>query len=206
MPREIEYFFSMASPWSYLGHAAFQEIAASHGLRVAYRPVALGALFPETGGLPLARRHPARQQYRLVELQRWRDRRGLPLVTRPRHTPFDPSLLDRAVIALAASGHSPDAFMRRAFAAVWAEERNLEDAAVVAEVATSCGLDAASLLDRAGRAEATGEYAENLQAALAAGVFGAPSWVLDGEVFWGQDRLDLLDEALRSGRAPYTPG
>ena len=77
MPRIIDYYFSLVSPWAYIGHAPFMEIARRHGVEVNYKPVFLGRVFAETGGLPLAQRHPARQRYRIVELQRWRERRGL---------------------------------------------------------------------------------------------------------------------------------
>lgn len=204
MPRTIEYFLTMASPWAYLGHNAFMDMAARHGATVAIKPMPIRRLFPETGGLPLPQRHPVRQRYRLVELRRWRDRRGLPLKPEPRHVPFDATLLDRAVIAAVAAGHDPDAFMRRAFAAIWDEERDLADAEVVAALAAASDLPP-DLLDQA-RGEAAGAaYEAALQEALAKDVFGAPSYVLGGEVFWGQDRLELLEAALASGRAPMLP-
>lgn len=201
MPRTIDYFLSMASPWAYLGHARFMEIARAHGAAVTVRPLPLRRLFPETGGLPLPQRHPVRQQYRLVELQRWSAHRNLPLVPQPRHLPFDPTALDLAVTALLLDGQDPDGFMRRAFAAIWAEERNLADPAVIDELAETPGLSARAAADPAVLAR----FEAELPRALDAGVFGAPSYVLDGEVFWGQDRLELLDEALTIGRAPYRP-
>jgi 2-hydroxychromene-2-carboxylate isomerase len=200
MSRTIDYYFSMASPWAYLGHARFMEIAQAHGASVTILPLPLRRLFPETGGLPLPQRHPVRQRYRLVELQRWSARRGLPLVPQPRHVPFDPTLLDLAVTALVLDGQNPDAFMRRAFAAVWAEEQDLADPATIGRLAGT-----PDLTTRAQDADVLARYEATLPQALEAGVFGAPSYVLDGEVFWGQDRLDLLDDALASGRPPYRP-
>ena len=85
MPRTIDYYFSLHSPWTYLGHATFLDIAARHGCRIVYRPVPLRAVFDETGGLPLPKRHPVRQRYRLMDLQRWRERRGVKLVLQPKH-------------------------------------------------------------------------------------------------------------------------
>ena len=101
MAQTIPYYFSVISPWAYLGHAEFMQIAARHGLTVDYRPVDLGRLFAETGGLPLAKRHPARQRYRMLELQRWRARRDIPLVLRPKYWPFSAALADRLVVAVA---------------------------------------------------------------------------------------------------------
>ncbi len=205
MARQIEYFFTLASPWAYLGHAALHEVASRHGAGIAYRPMPVRAVFDETGGLPLPKRHPTRQRYRLVELQRWRKRRNLPLVLQPRHVPLDAALVDRFVIAILAGGADPDAFLRRAHRAIWAEELDLADAAVIARLAESVGLEAESLLATAHAQQSLEQYERNRVDAIERGVFGAPSYVLDGELFWGQDRIELLDEALAEGRAPYRP-
>lgn len=204
MSRAIDYYFSSNSPWTFIGHDAFMEIAQRHALKVNYKPVALARVFPETGGLPLAERPPVRRRYRLVELQRWRDLRGLHFNVKPRHFPFDPTLADLAIVALAAEGADPAPFMRLVFEGVWAEERDLARDDVIAELLAEAGHDAQAVLAAARGPTAEAIYALNLQSALAADVFGAPSYVLDGEVFWGQDRLALLDEALSSGRAAYT--
>jgi 2-hydroxychromene-2-carboxylate isomerase len=205
MPRIIDYYFSLVSPWAYIGHAPFMDIVRRHGVEVNFKPVFLGRVFSETGGLPLSQRHPARQRYRLVELQRWREKRGLSFNISPKHWPFDVNLADRTVIAIATTGKSPDAFLRRAFAAVWEEERNLSDPLVLTELAEQAGLDSSTLMDVATGSTTEAIYALNLENAVAADVFGSPAYVLEGEVFWGQDRLELLDDALASGRAPYTP-
>jgi 2-hydroxychromene-2-carboxylate isomerase len=204
MSRTVDYYFSLASPWAYIGHAAFMDIAARHGLSVNHKPVFLGRVFAETGGLPLPQRHPARQRYRLVELQRWREKRGLAFHLNPRFWPFDSKLADRMVIAITVARQDPDAFLRRAFAGIWEEERNLADPQVLAEIATAAGLDAAPLIESAQGSVTEAIYALNLENAVAADVFGSPAYVLDGEVFWGQDRLDLLNEALASRRKSYT--
>lgn len=140
-----------------------------------------------------------------MELQRWRDRRGLAFRIQPKHWPFDPKLADRVAIAIQASHGDPDPFLRRAFAAVWEEERDLGDPATVAALAREAGFDPEPLLDRARGSTTEAIYALNLENAIAADVFGSPAYVLDGEVFWGQDRLDLLDDALTSGRPAYRP-
>lgn len=204
MSRSIDYYFSSNSPWSFIGHDAFMEIVQRHALKVNYKPVALARVFPETGGLPLAERPPVRRRYRLVELQRWRDFRGLHFNVKPKHVPFDPTLADLAIVALAADGVDPAPFMRLVFEGVWVEELDLARDDVIAELLVEAGHDAQAVLSAARGPTAEAVYALNLQSALAADVFGAPSYVLDGEVFWGQDRLALLDDALSSGRAAYT--
>jgi 2-hydroxychromene-2-carboxylate isomerase len=203
MRRSIGYYFSLQSPWAYLGHAAFHEVASDYDCEVIYKPVVLLELFAETGGLPLARRHPARQRYRLMELQRWRDKRGLPLRLKPKHWPFDATLVDQFVIAAVEAGHDPDPFLRRAFAAVWEHEWDLADAGTVARLADGAGLPGAALVEAARSEACAAIYRANHDEAVASGVFGSPTYVLDGEIFWGQDRIELLADALRSGRAPY---
>jgi 2-hydroxychromene-2-carboxylate isomerase len=205
MPRTIDYYFSMASPWAYIGHRPFMEIAARHDVAVNYKPVFLGRVFAQTGGLPLPQRHPVRQRYRLVDLQRWREKRRMSFNLQPKFWPFEVTLADRFVVAILAANKDPDSFMRRAMAGVWEEERNLADALVVAELAEAAGLDSTSLLEAAQGSMTEAVYALNLENAVAADVFGSPAYVLAGEVFWGQDRLELLDDALTSGRAPYRP-
>jgi 2-hydroxychromene-2-carboxylate isomerase len=203
MPRIIDYYFSLVSPWAYMGHAPFMDIVQRHGVEVNYKPVFLGRVFAETGGLPLSQRHPVRQRYRLVELQRWREKRGLAFNIQPKYWPFDVNLADRFVIAITVSGKSPDQFLRRAFSAVWEEERNLGDPLVLAELAEQAGLDSSTLMGIATGDTTEAIYALNLENAVGGDVFGSPAYVLDGEVFWGQDRLELLDDALASGRAAY---
>lgn len=205
MSREIEYYFSLHSPWTYLGHRLFREIAAKHGCDIVYRPVPLRSVFDETGGLPLPKRHPVRQRYRLVELQRWRARRGLELILQPQHFPYDPSLADRMVIAIQQGGGDPGAFMGEVMAALWARDQDLSQPESVIALADSTGHNGKVLCQAAESEDILDLYRSTISHAVAAGVFGAPSYVLDGEVFWGQDRLELLDSALESGRPPYSP-
>jgi 2-hydroxychromene-2-carboxylate isomerase len=203
MPRQVDYYFSLQSPWAYIGHKSFREVASTYGLTVNHKPVVLVDLFSETGGLPLMKRHPVRQRYRMVELQRWRDKRGLKFHLQPANWPFNARLADGLVIAAIQAGHDPDRFLRRAYAAVWEDQLNLADAATLAKLAGDSGLPGKQLVERSGSDEIGAVYEQNRQDALAADVFGSPVYVLDGEVFWGQDRIELLADALKSGRAPY---
>lgn len=203
MARTIDYLFTLQSPWAYLGSAPFHALAKRHGLSIRYRPVTLADVFSETGGLPLARRHPVRQAYRLVELQRWRAFRDVPLRLKPKGFPFDATLADCVVIALQEAGRSPEAYLAAAHHAVWAEDRNLSGAEEIGRVLEAAGENAAAVLAAAGSDGVRAAYADNRNWALQNGVFGAPSYVLEGEIFWGQDRLELLDSALSSGRPPY---
>jgi len=202
--RTIIHYFSLHSPWAFLGYAPFTEVARRHGVGVEHRPVLLGELFSQTGGLPLARRHPARQRYRMVELKRWREKRAVEFHLKPAFWPYEPALADRAIIAAIAAGIDPDPLIRRLFAGVWQRQENMADPATLLGALAELGIAADILIEAAGT-NIAGIYAGNQARAIETDVFGSPSYVLDGEVFWGQDRIELLDDALSSGRAPFTP-
>ena len=203
MPRQIDYYFSLSSPWAYIGHKLFREVVAAHDLKVNHKPVVLVDLFSETGGLPLVKRHPVRQRYRMLELQRWRDKRGLNFHFQPKHVPLNARLADGLVIAAVEAGHDPDPFLRRAFTGIWEDQLDLADAATLVRLADASGLPGQALVERSGTDEISQKYEQNRRDALSVDVFGSPAYVLDGEVFWGQDRIELLADALKSGRAPY---
>jgi 2-hydroxychromene-2-carboxylate isomerase len=176
----------------------------TYDLEVNHKPVVLVDLFSETGGLPLMKRHPVRQRYRMVELRRWRDKRGLKFHLQPANWPFNARLADGVVIAAIEAGLDPDRYLRRAFAGVWEDQLDLADPATIARLADESGLPGQQLVERSQSEEISAAYEQNRQDALAADVFGSPVYVLAGEVFWGQDRIELLADALKSGRAPYT--
>lgn len=203
MSKQIDYYYSLVSPWAYMGHVPFMDIVHRHGLTVVHKPVPLGKVFADTGGLPLPKRAPARQRYRILELQRWRARRGLDFKLRPKNWPFDGTLADCFVIAAVQAGHDPDRFLRRAFAAVWEDEVSLADEAVLKRIGDEAGLPADRLIEAAKGERARARYEQNCRDAIAADAFGSPVYVRDGEAFWGQDRLDLFEDAVRSGRPGF---
>jgi 2-hydroxychromene-2-carboxylate isomerase len=199
MSTTIDYYFSLVSPWTYLGGARLAEIARKHKAEVRVRPVELGVIFPQTGGLPLGKRAPARQAYRLVELERWREVLDMPLNLHPAFFPAPEKLAARLVIAAERCGADPLALSQAILRGVWAEERNIADASELKAIADAAGCHADTLMAEAIKPEIEEIYARNTQEALAAGVFGSPSYVVDGELFWGQDRLDLLERKLARG-------
>src|SRR5437879_4848786 len=203
MPRQVDYYFSLHDALPIFGHQSFRRLVSTYDLSVNHKPVVLVDLFSETGGLPLMRRHPVRQRYRMVELQRWRDKRGLKFNLQPKNWPFNARLADGVVIAAIEAGLDPDKYLRRAFAAVWEDQLNLADPDIVAKIADEAGLPGGKLVERSASESVSAVYEQNRQDAIAADVFGSPVYVLDGEVFWGQDRIELLADALKSGRAPY---
>ena len=201
----IDYYFTLVSPYAYLGHRAFVDLAARYGVGVGYKPMILAKVFENSGALPLAQRPKARQDYRLLELQRWRAKRGLPLNLQPRHFPTNPALADCSVIALSENSIDPAAFMEATFRACWAEDRDIADRAVAAEKLAAAGHDAEAVLSQAGSSDVRSRYEANTAEAVRLNVIGSPTYVLSGEIFWGQDRLELLEDALASKREPYRP-
>jgi 2-hydroxychromene-2-carboxylate isomerase len=197
MGKVVDYFFAPVSPWAYLGHDRFVAIAKRHGASVRVLPVDLSKVFPVSGGLPLPKRAPQRQAYRLVELKRWRDYLSVPLNLQPK---FVASTGEHAAHwILAANEAGEDAALRLAGAllrARWADERDTADAATLSEVARGCGMDVDRLAARAGSPEIAAAYEACTQEAIDRQLFGVPTYVYRDEPFWGQDRLDFLDRAL----------
>lgn len=196
--KTVTYCFAPQSPWAYLGHARFVALAQAAGAQVLVQPLDFGQVFPASGGLPLPKRAPQRQAYRLVELKRFSEHLGLPLHLQPAHFPVagDPSAKLITAVALADGPAAALDLTGRVFAACWAQQRDIANADTLAELLAEAGLPAARA------AEALSDtvqaaYQANTERAIAAGVFGAPSYVVDGEIFWGQDRLDFLARRLR---------
>jgi len=197
MSLVVDYYFSPQSPWTYLGHARLAAMAQAAGARVNVLPVDLGKVFPVSGGLPLAKRAPQRQAYRLVELQRFADHLGLPLNLHPAFFPVASDDAARLIIAVAEHEGSDSAMALTGalLRAVWAEQRNIADAAELAAMLAALQLPPQRLADSHAPA-VQARYEADSQRAIDTGVFGAPSYVVDGEIFWGQDRLDFLQRRL----------
>lgn len=194
----VDYYFTPVSPWAYLGHERFVQIVRDTGAVVQVRPVDYGVIFPASGGLPLPKRAPQRQAYRLVELQRFSRHLGVPLHPQPAFFPVSPEAASKLILA-ADAAHGALAALDlagRVGRAIWAEQRNLADPETLPALVADAGLPA-SLHANAQAPEIAERYAACTQQALDAGVFGAPSYVIDGEIFWGQDRLDFVAERLR---------
>jgi len=197
MTKLVDYYFATISPFMYLGHERFTAIAAKHGATIAVKPINLGEVFPVSGGLPLSKRAPQRQAYRLVELKRWSDQLDIPLNCQPRFFPVNGDLA--ASWILAAQEQGLDAAMALTGAigrAIWAQERDVASESTLAGIAQELHLDAAVLARRAAAPETLARYKALTQEAIERKVFGAPTYIYRDELFWGQDRLDFLDRAL----------
>jgi 2-hydroxychromene-2-carboxylate isomerase len=199
MAITVDYYLTLNSPWTYIGSALLAEIARRNRVTVNVKPCKFGPIFEQTGGLPLPKRSPQRQAYRMMELKRWREVRGLPLNLEPKHFPCDDAAATRLVISAQLQGRDALRLSVELGRALWEREESLADPATISSAAQRAGLDVAAL--RA--ASPTDAELDALQEqftleALKTGVFGAPSYVLpSGEIFWGQDRLELLERALK---------
>lgn len=195
--KQIDYYVAMISPWAYLGSQRIVKIAQKAGAKLNITPIDFGQVFPASGGLPLARRAPQRQAYRLVELNRWRKWLDIQLNLQPKFFPANERLAALMVVAARESGQDAVRLANFIMSGVWAGERNIADEATLIDIATTAGLDGAKLL-KAATSEATQKrYQADTEAAIARGVFGAPSYVYRDEIFWGQDRLEFLERALK---------
>ena len=199
MSLVIEYFIAPQSPWAYLGHQRLQDIAAAAGATVDLKPADYGRIFSVSGGLPLPKRAPQRQAYRLVELRRFSQHLGIPLNPQPTHFPVPGD--DAARLIITVQQHDgPAAAMALAGAvmrALWVHDRHIADPATLAGLLAETGLPA-QRLDQAKAPAAQQAYDTNTDRAITLGVFGAPTYVVDDALFWGQDRLDFLQRHLGS--------
>ena len=201
MVQPIDYFVSLNSPWTHLGAARIEALAAKYDAILRIHPVDFGAIFAASGGLPLPKRSPQRQAYRLAELRRWRDHLGIPINIQPKFFPASEALTSGCVIALRETmGNAPAIRLAHAvLRAVWQEEKNPADAATLAALITACGLDADAMMRLGAEPRWAERRAADTQAALDRGVFGAPSYVIGNEIFWGQDRLEFVERCLARG-------
>lgn len=192
----IDYYFSTMSPFSYLAGSRLEEVAAKHGAVITYKPLDIMALFARTGGQPPKDRHPSRQAYRLQDMPRQARKLGMAFNVKPAHWPANAAPSGYAVIAAqAAGGGDPGALAHSFLRACWAEDKDIAEDGVIRDCLTAAGFDPG--LADSGLLSGAETYARNLEEAVAAGVFGAPSYVTqDGQVFWGQDRIDDLDMHL----------
>ncbi|WP_170365425.1 2-hydroxychromene-2-carboxylate isomerase [Ruegeria arenilitoris] len=198
---DIDYFFATLSPYSYLAGLRLEEIAAKHGATIAYKPVDIIALFGRTGGVPPKDRHPSRIEYRAQELVRQAKKTGLPFNLQPAHWPTNAAPSSYAIIAAIQDGSGDVGKLCHSFLrACWAEDKDIAQDDVIRDCLAGAGFDPA--LADSGLLVGAETYAANLEEAVDRGVFGAPFYITqDDQRFWGQDRLEDLDEHLATLKA-----
>jgi 2-hydroxychromene-2-carboxylate isomerase len=196
MSKILDYYLTVDSPYTYLGSKRLAEIVARAGDDLVCHAVDFGQIFTATGGLPLPKRAPERRAYRLMELRRWRAHLGVEFTIEPEFFPVRAALANRMVAAVAEQGGDAFALSVALGRAVWVEERDVADAETLVAVAAERGFDGGALLAAAESDAIVARYQAETDAAIGRGIFGAPTYALGEELFWGQDRLDFLDRAL----------
>ncbi len=197
----IDYYASLNSPWTHLGAARIEAMAARHGASLRIWPVDFGTIFAASGGLPLPKRSPQRQAYRLQELARWREAVGEPIHLQPQFFPAAEMPAAGCVIAVRETiGDAPAiALAHRVLKALWQQEKNPGDPATLAQLIGEVGLDADAVMRLGADPKWAERRAADSQAALDRGVFGAPTYVIGEDMFWGQDRLEFVEKRLAKG-------
>jgi 2-hydroxychromene-2-carboxylate isomerase len=201
MPLHIDYYVSLNSPWTHLGAARIEAMAMANNASLRIYPVDFGTIFAASGGLPLPKRSPQRQAYRLQELARWRDHLGIPIQIQPEFFPSNDLPAGCCVIALRETAGDQPAIKlaHRVLKAVWQDEKNPGDPAVLAELIAEIGLDPDQVMELGSDPKWAERRVADGKAALERGVFGAPSYVIGDEIFWGQDRLEFVERHLARG-------
>lgn len=199
MPN-IEYFFTLVSPWTFIGDPILREIAAKSGATIEHVPVNLGRVFDASGGLPLGKRSEQRKALRMQELQRWRAYRGIDFNLEPEYFPASDKKAAAVVIAAQQAGHDVGelcyAFMR----AVWAEQKNIADPDTVVAITNACGFDGNALMEQGADDSINSKWEANTDRAIASGVMGSPFYIVNGDqCYWGQDRLEFIERQLVAG-------
>ena len=197
MSDPIKFYYACISPWSYMAVDALKALADKHGREIAYKPTHVGQQWEKTSaGRPLGDRPEVLQAYRLIELPRWAEWRGIPVNSKPKHFPA-PFLLSSGVIIAAGQAGADRYEITRALArGCWVDEKNIGDPDEVAAIADGVGLDGAALVAAAESDAVTAELQANTDESLADGAWSVPSFVVDGELFFGQDRLEMMDWRL----------
>jgi 2-hydroxychromene-2-carboxylate isomerase len=194
-PLTLQVFYGISSPWTYLGARRAETIAAKHGAKLILRPI---RIIEANGGIPLRTRLAPRQDYHALELSRWREHLGIPLNLKPRFYPCRTiEIAAKAVIAIQQAGLDATTFSFAVQRALWAEDRDIADVDTLKDIARiNAGEAAALLVSDPAPADIEAQWHANLADAESLGIFGTPTYVINGEPFWGQDRLDFVDRKL----------
>ena len=196
--KKIEYYMSHGSPWTFLGHKRINKIASENNCELILMPVNYGEVFPATGGLPVNKRPVQRQKYRLQELARWSEFLKVKLNTEPKFFPSRSLLPSLAIIsAKMLKYENVMDIAYRIMEALWVKELDIDDEETLKSIISKLIPTAEELIDFSKQEKVSNEIKKNTEKALKASVFGAPTYIIDEEVFWGQDRLDFVERYIK---------
>ena len=195
---KVEYYYSIASPFSYLGLERLLSLVKKYKLEIDEKPLDLvGEIFSNTGGLPVPKRHPSRQKYRLIEIDRIAKKFNVKINKQPKYfPPSDPHLPAKFVIAACKKGDKLR-FGKMCLEYIWSLEKDISDYKILEEICEKLKLNFEEIKNLALSDEIDLKYKKNSKDAIDQNVFGAPSYVLENEIFWGQDRLEYLEDAIK---------
>ena len=200
----IDYYYSAHSAYAYLGAAALYDICARHGATLVHKPIDLSPVVEAQGSLPFRDRTQAHVDYFFGrEIERWAEYRNVPVVSfRPTHHDADYSIANGMIAALGTTGDQVDQLSLAILQAHWRDDADLSDMATLQRIADGAGLDGRDLVTRGQSGRAQRQVKENSSEARGLSVFGSPTYIVDGDVFYGQDRLELIERALQK---PFRP-
>jgi|TARA_A100001015_G_scaffold171240_1_gene190289 2-hydroxychromene-2-carboxylate isomerase len=195
---KVEYYYSIASPFSYLALERFLSLVKKYNLEIEEKPLDLvGKIFSNTGGLPVPKRHPSRQKYRLIEIDRIAKKFNVKINKQPKFfPPSDPHLPAKFVIAACKKGDKLR-FGKTCLEYIWSLEKDISDYKILEEICEKLKLNFEEIKNLALSDEIDLKYKKNSKDAIDQNVFGAPSYVFENEIFWGQDRLEYLEDAIK---------
>ncbi len=193
----IDYYFWLNSDWAYLGADRLESLAKAHCASINYKPVDLPEIYSRTGGVLLHQRSPERQAYRITELKRWCKKLGISINPQPKYMCPNADLAACMVIAASQNRDDIVPLYKAILKAEWCEDKDISSETTLIDIANNQGLDGQAVLDQAKQRDIASVYRQYTDEAVRKGVFGSPSYVYQNELFWGQDRLEMLGAALR---------
>lgn len=204
MSNTIQYYFTSISPFAYLGHKKLMEIAKANEKTIEFRPFDIFGVWEVSGAAPPAERPAVRQRYRKIEIQRAAIMRDTCMNPSPEFFPTDPTQADLCICALTDLKLDANKFSQEIGRAVWERNLHVADKDTLISLLNDCGHDGAHIYEHSQSDEVVAIRAKNTKEAIEADAIGAPAYVYDGEVFWGQDRLEYLEQMIASGRRAFT--
>jgi 2-hydroxychromene-2-carboxylate isomerase len=199
----IDYYFTVSSPWSYLGATRLSDIASRNHANICYTPVDISDIFSKTGGVLLKDRSMERQNYRFSELDRWRKRLNIEINLRPNFLHASDRLANKVIVVLRQMSIDPGPLAMAFGRAIWLEDKDISDPEVVEALINEQELDAKLLIATAQSRETEDKFQRDTDVAISRGVFGVPSYVISEHLFWGQDRLDFLEMSLSKNSSKH---
>ena len=194
---KVDYFMSHGSPWTFLGHNRLNKIVKKFNVQLNMYPVNYGEIFPISGGLPVSKRPLQRQKIRLQELKRWAEFLNIDLIPEPKFFPSKSLLPSLLIIAAKIKKTNKDFELASSIMnALWVKELNIDEENTLKNIMDNLKLDSEDLLSFAKSQECESIFKEYTKIAIEKNVFGAPTFIIDDQIYWGQDRLDFIERHL----------